>query len=141
PTKPLRILKIPLIHKEAPMPTDAELRTLFRESSAPAATIDATTVIRRSRRRRLPQQLGVGSALTLAVAGIGVASITGLQGLSPSMMAADAPAGVAESGPLSGADMTTRSTCTPGAAFEGESNRDVEVASDFPASAQSGETV
>src|SRR5690606_3121408 len=90
-------LKVPLFRQEGPMPTDAELRTLFRELPAPDASINPTAIIRRSRRRRLPQQLGVGSVLTLAVVGIGFASITGLQGLAPSMMAADAPAGVAES--------------------------------------------
>jgi hypothetical protein len=123
------------------MPTDAELRSLFRELPAPDASIDTSAIIRRSRRRRLPQQLGVGGVLTLAVAGIGFAGITGLQGLTPSMMAADAPAGVAESGPFSGTDMTTRSTCATDAATDGEVNGDVEVVGDFPRSAEAGEAV
>jgi hypothetical protein len=128
------------------MPTDAEIRTLFRELPAPDASIDTNAIIRRSRRRRLPQQLGVGSVLTLAVAGIGFASFTGLQGLTPSMMAADAPAGVAESGTFSGTDMTTRSTCASDAAVEGERHgaeavSTFEVAGDFPSSAQAGQPV
>ena len=66
------------------MPTESELRAMFRNPRMPASTIDsapinAASIIRRSKRRRLPAQLGVGSALTLAVAGIGVASINGLR--------------------------------------------------------------
>ena len=89
------------------MPTDAELRGLFHDASAPESRIDVATVIRRSKRRRLPQQLGAGSLLTLAVAGIGVASISGLQGLAPrgaSDTVADSPMGASESGPVSPAD-------------------------------------
>lgn len=130
------------------MPTDAELRTLFRELPAPDTNIDTSAIIRRSRRRRLPQQLGVGSVLTLAVVGIGFASITGLPGLTPSMMAADAPAGLAESAPLSGADMATRSTCASDAvdAVTGETNppdavSTVEVVGDFPSSVEAGQPV
>lgn len=123
------------------MPTDAELRTLFRESPAPDSRIDTSAVIRRSRRRRLPQQLGVGSVLTLAVAGIGFASFTGLQGVTPSMTAADAPAGVAESDTFSGTDMTSRSTCAADTAADGVAIENVEVVVDVPSSARVGETV
>ena len=65
-------------------PNDAELHRLFRETEAPPSTIDAAAIIRRSKRRRLPQQVGVGSAVTLAVAGISVASINGIR--VPSIM-------------------------------------------------------
>ncbi len=67
------------------MPVEPNLHDLFRsatESEHPADdAIDAKAVIRRSRRRRLPAQLGVGSVFTLAIAGVGVAGITGMQGL------------------------------------------------------------
>src|SRR5690554_4518193 len=71
------------------MPTDAELRTLFhdarfRDELPSGSSIDTASVNRRSKRRRLPQQIGAGSVLTLAVAGIGVASINGLRSFMPS---------------------------------------------------------
>lgn len=64
------------------MPTEAELRTLFQDTALPTGGIDAASIIRRSKRRRLPRQVGAGSVLTLAVAGIGVASFTGLRPLT-----------------------------------------------------------
>lgn len=123
------------------MPTDAELRTLFHDAPAPAAGIDVTTVIRRSRRRRLPQQLGVGSALTLAVAGIGFASISGLQGLDPSMTAADAPIGAAESGTLSEPGPSARNSCAAATTTEGEEAAGVQAVADFPPAAPAGHPV
>ncbi|MHA6668854.1 hypothetical protein ACX3O0_08280 [Homoserinimonas sp. A447] len=94
------------------MPTDAELRSLFHDAAfhnaaAPVASLDAAAIIRRSKRRRLPQQVGAGSVLTLAVAGIGVASLNGLQGLAPmgaSQTMADAPASESSEESGQGAD-------------------------------------
>ena len=123
------------------MPTDVELRTLFRESPAPDANIDPATIIRRSRRRRLPQQLGVGGVLTLAVAGIGFASFTGLQGLSPSMTAADAPVSVAENGPFAGTDLSARDTCAAPSPSDADVNADLEAVSEFPTTAAAGQSV
>ena len=105
------------------MPTDAELRTLFHDAAAPRASLDAAAIIRHSKRRRLPQQLGAGSVLTLAVAGIGVASINGLQGLAPmsaSETAADAPMGESWVGADGAVPWSTRlSECsTPAPATE-----------------------
>jgi hypothetical protein len=129
------------------MPTDAELRRLFHETPSPPATIDADAVIRRSRRRRLPQQLGAGSVLTLAVAGIGVASINGVQSLAPmgaAETAVDAPMGVSESGPLGGAENSVpdaRQACATGMAVETELRTSVELVPRFPASAATGQQV
>jgi len=61
---------------------DTELRELFRRAAGPSSSIDPAMIIRRSKRRRLPRQLSTGGALTLAVAGIGVASVTGIGGMS-----------------------------------------------------------
>ncbi|MEX1079313.1 MAG: hypothetical protein WED09_09430 [Homoserinimonas sp.] len=133
------------------MPTDAELRTLFRDAPTPASSIDAAAIIRRSKRRRLPQQVGAGSVLTLAVAGIGVASFNGLQGLTPSMTAADAPVGVAESGPFSESDEADgsmaeqRSSCDSAAlgetGLEAEVPAGLDLSSHFPTIASTGEAV
>lgn len=134
------------------MPTDAELRTLFRDTPAPTVDIDPAAVIRRSRRRRLPQQLGVGSALALSVAGIGVASFTGLNGLSPLMTAADAPAGMAEHGPVSegsqvpfsGGDSSAteqRSSCGSGPVSDADVSTVLTVVGDFPEAASAGRPI
>jgi hypothetical protein len=40
--------------------------------------LDAGTIIRRSKARRLPAQIAVGSVFTLAIAGIGVAGVSGV---------------------------------------------------------------
>lgn len=129
------------------MPTDAELRTLFHDASAPAGSIDAAAVIRRSKRRRLPQQLGAGSVLTLAVAGIGVAGLNGLRGIAPmgaSDTLADAPAGVSESAPhawTDGTDLGRSITCSTDAVGEAEVQAGLEVAPRFPATAAAGQPV
>lgn len=133
------------------MPTDAELRTLFRDAPAPEVQIDTAAVIRRSRRRRIPQQLGAGSVLTLAVAGIGVAGVSGLQAIAPrtaSDLAGDAPTSVSESAPFGGADSRDDGPlCTPevpeSAAVpeNAEITEGVTVQTRFAATASPGETV
>ncbi|MCU1582230.1 MAG: hypothetical protein JWO01_1618 [Microbacteriaceae bacterium] len=67
------------------MPTESEFRDLFRSSAAElsSSTLDAASVIRRSKRRRVPQQLAVGGLGTLAIAGIGVGSVSVLQSFMP----------------------------------------------------------
>ncbi|MCU1507835.1 MAG: hypothetical protein JWQ12_100 [Glaciihabitans sp.] len=63
------------------VPNEPNLRSLFREAGdPPGRTLDAQEIIRRSRRRRLPRQVGFGSALTLAVVGVGAAGFSGLRG-------------------------------------------------------------
>ena len=67
------------------MPTEDELRQWFRagENESPSRRLDATMVIRRSKRRRLPGQVAVGGVVTLAVAGLSVGSIAGIRSILP----------------------------------------------------------
>ena len=128
------------------MPTDAELRRLFHDAPSPKATIDPDAIIRRSRRRRLPQQLGAGSVLTLAAAGIGVASINGLQALAPMgavETSADAPMGASESGPFGGEGVAPARMpfCAAGGFMDAELQSGLEVAPSFPASSELGQQV
>lgn len=63
------------------MATEPNLRDLFRAPDAPAGRqIDVQSVIRRSKRRRLPAQIGIGGAFTLALGGIGIVALDGLAG-------------------------------------------------------------
>lgn len=58
------------------MPTEPNLHNLFRSSDAPQQrTLEATDVIRRARRRRLPRQIGAGSVSALAIVGVSVAGV------------------------------------------------------------------
>jgi hypothetical protein len=71
------------------MPTESEFRTLLKneaEDSAGSRRLDAAAIIRRSKRRRLPQQLAVGGLSTLAVAGIGFAGVTAFRMLPQGAM-------------------------------------------------------
>ena len=56
------------------MPTESDLRELLGSTTAPH-NLNAQAIIRRSKARRLPRQIGAGGVLTLAVAGIGVSGI------------------------------------------------------------------
>jgi hypothetical protein len=117
-------------------PNDAELHRLFRESKVPSSTIDAAAIIRRSKRRRLPQQIGAGSALTLAVAGIGIASINGIR--LPSMVGtvettADTLSGESSGAAESAAPWSTEATGCETPVPAAESSRSaLRVAVDFP---------
>lgn len=83
------------------MATDPNIRDLFRADSVPAGRpIDTDAVIRRSRRRRLPAQVGVGGVFTLAIGGIGLVGVQGLGSLTQSAStssesASDSGAGLA----------------------------------------------
>jgi len=57
---------------------DPTLRHLFPKDDGAPNTLDASAIIRRSRARRLPKRLAVGSVTTLAVAGIVIASVQGV---------------------------------------------------------------
>ena len=61
--------------------TESDLKKMFSETGAALGQVDLSRVLRRSSRRRIAQQVAVGSATTLAVAGIGVAGFTGIRGL------------------------------------------------------------
>ena len=54
------------------------LRELLRGDSRELPSIDTKAVIRRSKARRLPAQVGIGGAFTLAIGGLGVAGLQGL---------------------------------------------------------------
>jgi hypothetical protein len=78
------------------MATDPNIRDLFRAGPAPTGRpIDTDAVIRRSKRRRLPAQLGLGGVATLAIGGIGVVT---LQNLDSSVSPVSIMGGTAESG-------------------------------------------
>ncbi|MHC5796892.1 hypothetical protein ACVXZ4_12105 [Lacisediminihabitans sp. FW035] len=66
------------------MSTESDLKRMFGEAGPALGTVDLSRVLRRSSRRRVAQQVAVGGATTLAVAGIGVAGFTGIRGLGPS---------------------------------------------------------
>ena len=99
------------------MPTESELRSFLQETGPADAgrrlPVDASLIVRRARRRRLPKQLALGGTVTLAAAGIGIASIQGLQltgGSSGTAVLGSASDGVAESAP------GTEAVTTPGSA-------------------------
>lgn len=77
------------------------LKALLSQAPLSLGTIDTALVIRRSRRRRLPRQVGIGSAMTLAVAGIGIAGATGIRLPSPSSFTMTS---ASDSGPTSESD-------------------------------------
>lgn len=100
------------------MPTESELRSFLQETGPADASrrmpLDASSIVRRARRRRLPKQLALGGTVTLAAAGIGIASIQGLQlagGSSSTAVLGSAPDGVAEPAPG-----TEEAGTTPGSA-------------------------
>jgi hypothetical protein len=63
--------------------TESKLRELLADSAthAPLPPLDATAVVRRSRRRRAPRMVTAGGVFSLAAVGIAVAGIQGVQGL------------------------------------------------------------
>lgn len=74
------------------MSTESDLKKMFNETGAALGQVDLSRVLRRSSRRRIAQQVAVGSATTLAVAGIGVAGFTGIRGLVQSTGSASSAA-------------------------------------------------
>ena len=55
---------------------------MFAHSAPAFAPIDLQRVIRRSSRRRVGHQVAIGGATTLVVAGVGVAGLSGIRGLT-----------------------------------------------------------
>jgi hypothetical protein len=103
--------------QEHAMPVEPNLHDLFRSATdGPTGKVDAAEVIRRSRRRRLPAQLGVGSVATLAVAGVSVLGVNGLYGgLGPRESTALSASAPAKSGAIGAFDSSGTAT-TGGAA-------------------------
>jgi hypothetical protein len=63
------------------MATETTLRELLRTTGDDLTTaIDTGSVIRRSKARRLPLQLGLGGAFALAIGGVGIVGVQGLVG-------------------------------------------------------------
>ena len=93
------------------MSTESDLKKMFTDAGPSLGHVDLSGVLRRSSRRRVAQQLAVGSATTLAVAGIGVAGFTGMHGLLPSTTAGSASTANA---PETREDPTLGSTATDG---------------------------
>ena len=78
------------------MATEPNLRELFTRDTPTLRAIDTDAVIRRSKTRRLPAQVGIGGAFTLAIGALGV---TGLQGMGGTQPASDSAVSSAEQGP------------------------------------------
>ena len=93
------------------MSTESDLKNMLGNAGPALGHVDLARVLRRSSRRRVAQQLTVGSAMTLAVAGIGVAGFTGIRGLMPSSTAGSASSANA---PETRKDSTLGSTATDG---------------------------
>lgn len=93
------------------MSTESDLKNMLGNAGPALGHVDLTRVLRRSSRRRVAQQLTVGSAMTLALAGIGVAGFTGIRGLMPSTTAGSASSANA---PETRKDSTLGSTETDG---------------------------
>ncbi len=93
------------------MSTESDLKKMFRETGPSLGQIDISLVLRRSSRRRVAQRVAVGSATTLAVAGIGVAGFTGVRGLGPSTGSGSASSAAA---PESKEEASPGSTATDG---------------------------
>jgi len=83
------------------MATEPNLRDLLRGDTPTLRAIDTEAVIRRSKTRRLPAQIGIGGAFTLAIGGLGVA---GLQGLGGTPSSSDSAVTMSEQAPDQGRD-------------------------------------
>jgi hypothetical protein len=88
------------------MASEPNLRDMFRAGAGPTAGgsgIDTAAVIRRAKRRRLPARVGIGGVFVLAIGGLGVAGLQGLNTVQPTSLvgstAADSP--TTEQGPPS----------------------------------------
>lgn len=84
--------------------TETRLRELLADSAAQASlpAVDASAVLRRSRRRRAPRLVAAGGVFSLAAVGIVVAGIQGVQGFGTLSPASES----AGSTPNSGSDQS-----------------------------------
>jgi hypothetical protein len=67
------------------MADESDLRSMLQREAASAGTpeLDPGRLVRRSKARRLPRQLAAGSAVAVAVLGLGVGTASGIRLLSP----------------------------------------------------------
>lgn len=96
------------------MSTESDLASLFADSTPTLAPVELQRVLRRSSRRRGGQRMAIGGATTLAVAGIGVASVAGIRGLTPSMTSGGGTSSLAP-GTASGSLLPLNGGATDGA--------------------------
>jgi hypothetical protein len=76
------------------MSSEPNLRSLFRDALPPnQEPIDVASVIRRSRARRLPRQIGAGGVFTLAIGAVGFGGIQGILGLQGGTATSDSAGG------------------------------------------------
>ena len=78
------------------MPNETDLRDAFAAGPSHRTTVNAKTVIARSKRRRLPRQIGTGSVFTLAAAGIAVGGVSAFSNSSVPAATTNASASQAE---------------------------------------------
>jgi hypothetical protein len=64
------------------MSTESDLKNMLAHQGPTLRSVDLSRVLRRSSRRRIAQQVAVGSATTLAVAGIGFAGFSAIGGFT-----------------------------------------------------------
>ncbi|MGY6498399.1 MAG: hypothetical protein ACXIUP_09255 [Microcella sp.] len=83
-----------------PTPDDIDrmLRADARDAFGPAIPLDASSIARGARRRRLPAQLGIGVAAVALVAGFGGVAIAGMPGLGGGLTVASDSLGEDASG-------------------------------------------
>ena len=78
------------------MPVEPNLRDLFGDDGSPLpGKLDARTIIRKSKRRRLPKQIGVGGASAVAAVGIFTGAGFGLSALGGSSSSGSSTASLA----------------------------------------------
>lgn len=94
------------------MTTETDLRRMLLESSttfsAGEPAIDLAVVLRRSSRHRAVRKVVVGGVTTLAIAGIGVASIVGIRTIGGSSSTVSGAASMAGKSPTEGSGLSSR---------------------------------
>lgn len=125
------------------MPTEDELRQLFGRADDAPNHLDAASIVRRSRARRLPRQLAAGAIGALAVAGISVLSVQSLAAPpAPSSMVAgeafDQSAPAPELDSIKRAPADKVNLCTGTLAELAPSQYGLQLDVEFPATAPVG---
>jgi hypothetical protein len=120
------------------MPSEQDLRDMFADASAPN-TLDAQRIVTRSRRRRLPQQVGAGAIGVLAIVGIGIVVQPSLMSAPPAVTSMDqAVGGEAATTDIKRAPAEKLNLCTAPVAELPESPYGLQLDVAFPESAAVG---